>query len=154
MCQWWKVEAFSCLLARGNIAPVSPIVRQHTPHFPSHSPLALASASASALAFATSSAYSWRSDVTARSLKRRNSLTTWCQSRFGSLSGRLFAVVRQQTELVIKITKRPISTQGLSTPTRAHNLGGGPFESTCPQFSDYASPRLCYKYFLELDSKH
>ena len=33
------------------------------------------------------------------------------------------------------ITKRPTSTRRLSTPTRAHNLGGGPFDSTYPQFS-------------------
>ena len=69
------------------------------------------------------------------------------QSRLVSLSGRLFAVVR--------ITKRPIiSTLRLSRTTRAHNLGGGPFESTYPQVSEYASPRICYKYFLELNLKY
>ena len=67
---------------------------------------------------------------------------------------RLFALFEEQTELVIKITKRPISTHRLSTTTRANNLGGGPFESTYPQVSEYASPRLYYKYFLELNLKY
>ena len=65
----------------------------------------------------------------------------------------LFAVVIAN-RTCHKNREEAIFTERLSIPTRAHNLGGGPFESTCPQFSEYASPRLCYKYFLELNLKH
>ena len=81
----------------------------------------------------------------------------WRRSRQSRLESRyfgLFARAHEQTGLVIKITKRPISTDRLSTTTRAINLGGGPFESTYPQVSEYASPRFYYKYFLELNLKY